>query len=66
MEPLIATLTPYISQYFILAFVWIVAAILALSHRRPYPVVLDLVRAKHSHAHKRADNLVAIAGGLHG
>ena len=31
MEPLLATFTAYISQYFMLAFVWIVAAILSLS-----------------------------------
>lgn len=37
MEPLLATFTAYISQYFMLALVWIVAAILSLSRWRRHP-----------------------------
>lgn len=43
MELLIATpLTAYIAQHFIIALVWIVAAILSLSHWRRHPNVSRL------------------------
>ncbi len=42
MELLLATLTTYISQHFIIALVWIVAGILSLSHWRRHPKVSRL------------------------
>jgi hypothetical protein len=37
MELLLATLTTYFSEYFLIALVWIVAAMLALSHWQRHP-----------------------------
>ncbi len=42
MELLLAALTTYIAQYFIIALVWIVAAVLSLAYWRRHPKVSRL------------------------
>lgn len=42
MEPLSAAFTAYISQYFIIALIWMVAAILSLSRWQKHPKVSRL------------------------
>ena len=42
MDLLLATLTAYVTQYFIIALVWMVAAVLSLSYWRRHPRVSRL------------------------